>query len=66
VFVNASVGDAPPVRMRLRGVPASASKAIWSAYDAADVQLKIERSGADSFVTLPALGPWAGGYLFFE
>jgi hypothetical protein len=66
VFVNASVGDAPPVRMRLRGVPASASKAIWSAYDAADVQLKIERSGVDSFVTLPALGPWEGGYLFFE
>ncbi len=65
VFINASVGDAPPVRMRLRGVPASATKAVWSALDCADVQLEIERAGADAYVTLPRLGPWAAGYLFF-
>ena len=63
VFVNASVGATPPVRLRLRGV--AAKKAVWSAFDAPDVALDIVRDGVDARVTLPSVPAWTGGYVFF-
>jgi len=66
MFVNASIGRTPPVRMRLRGVPADAAKAVWSALDAEDVLLEIVRDGNDAVVTLPSVPAWTGGYVFFK
>jgi hypothetical protein len=66
VFINASVGDSAPVRLRLRRVPSTARQAIWSSYDSKDMPLTIVREGADALVTLPRLGPWTAGYLFFD
>ena len=63
VFVNASVGTTPPVRLRLRGV--AAKKATWSALDADDVALDVVRDGNDALVTLPPVPAWTGGYVFF-
>ena len=64
VFVNSSIGRTPSVRMRLRGVPANATKAVWSMFDAEDVVLDVTRDGADVLVTLPPVPAWTGGYLF--
>ena len=64
VFVNTSIGRTPSVRMRLRGVPANATKAVWSMFDAEDVVLDVTREGADTLVTLPPVPAWTGGYLF--
>ena len=64
VFVNCSVGATPPVRLRLRGV--AARKAVWSAFDAADVALDVAHDGSDAFVTLPSVPAWTGGYVFFD
>ena len=64
VFVNASVGATPPVRLRLRGV--AARKAVWSSLDAADVVLDVAHDGADALVMLPSVPAWTGGYVFFE
>ena len=64
VFVNTSIGRTPSVRMRLRGVPANATKAVWSMLDAEDVVLDVTREGADVLVTLPPVPAWTGGYLF--
>ncbi len=64
VFVNTSIGRTPSVRMRLRGVPADATKAVWSMFDAEDVVLDVTRDGADVLVTLPPVPAWTGGYLF--
>ena len=66
MFVNTSIGRSRPVRMRLRGVPASATKAVWSALDAEDVLLEIVRDGNDAVVTLPSVPAWTGGYVFFK
>lgn len=66
VFVNTSVGRTPPVRMRLRGVPAHATKAVWSMLDAEDVVLDVTREGGDALVILPSVPAWTGGYLFFR
>ena len=65
VFVNASIGETWPVRMRLRGVPADVKKAVWSSFDAQDVSLDVTRDGGDAIVTLPRVPGWNGGYLFF-
>ena len=64
VFINTSIGRTPSVRMRLRGVPANATKAVWSMFDAEDVALDVTREGADVLVTLPPVPAWTGGYLF--
>ena len=63
VFVNASIGETSPVRMRMRGV--SAGKAVWSACDSADVELDVTHEGSDVIVTLPSIPAWTGGYVFF-
>ena len=63
VFVNASIGRTPPIRLRLRGV--AAKKATWSALDADDVALDVVRAGNDALVTLPPVPAWTGGYVFF-
>ena len=64
VFVNASIGGTPPVRMRLRGFPAGVEKATWSLLNADDVVLDVTRDGADAVVTIPPVPAWTGGYLF--
>ena len=66
MFVNTSIGRTRPVQMRLRGVPKSAAKAVWSALDAEDVSLGIVREGNDAVVTLPSVPAWTGGYVFFK
>lgn len=65
VFVNTTIDKTVPVRLRLRGVPAGATKATWSALDADDVSLPLARSGSDATVVLPSVPAWTGGYLIF-
>jgi hypothetical protein len=65
VFVNASIGETWPVKMRLRGVPPGVDKAVWSSFDAEDVVLDVTREGDDAVVTLPRVPGWNGGYVFF-
>ena len=66
VFVNASIGEARNVKFRLRGVPSTATHALWAAFDCEDVFLPIERCGGDVLVTVPSVGGWNGGYLLFK
>jgi len=66
VFVNASIGETAPVKLRLRGVPSAVEKAVWSSLDTDDAALAVVRDGADALVTLPPVPAWTGGYLFFE
>ena len=66
VFVNTSIGETWPVRLRLRGVPAGAKSAVWSALGADDIPLDMVRDGADALVTLPKVPAWNGGYVFFR
>ena len=66
VFVNASIGETWPVKMRLRGVPSGVDKAVWSSFDAEDVALDVTREGDDAVVTLPRVPGWNGGYVFFQ
>ena len=66
VFVNATIDATMPVKLRLRGVPPSATEAVWSALDAQDVAIQIARDGSDALVELPPVPAWTGGYLYFR
>lgn len=66
VFVNATIDATVPVKLRLRGVPPSATEAVWSALDAQDVAIQIARDGSDALVELSPVPAWTGGYLYFR
>ena len=66
VFVNATIDATTPVRLRLRGVSASATESVWSALDARDVAIRIAMDGSDAIVELPPVPAWTGGYLYFR
>ena len=66
VFVNASIDTTPPVRLRMRGVPKSATKAVWTLIDTTEIALSIIRDGDDSLVVLPPVPAWSGGWLAFS
>ena len=63
VFVNATIGETTPIRLRLRGVGAAVKDAIWSALDMEDVKVPVVRNGEDAYVTIPIVASWNGGYL---
>ena len=63
VFVNATIGETAPIRLRLRGVSAAVKEATWSALDMEDVKLPVVRHGNEASVTLPRMSAWSGGYL---
>ena len=63
VFVNATIGETAPIRLRMRGVGAAVKEATWSALDMEDVKLPVVRNGEEACVTLPCISAWSGGYL---
>ena len=65
-IVNASIDRQDPAIVRLRGVPAEATTAVWHQPEAESVALGMERRGAEARVRLPRIGAWACGYLDFK
>ena len=65
-IVNASIDRQDPVVVRLRGVPAAATAAVWRQPEAKPVELGLERCGRDVRVRLPRIGAWECGYLEFK
>ena len=65
VFIHTGIGFTTPVKLRLRGVPAKAKKAVWSMLNERDATIDLVRDDTDVLVTLPPVPAWNGGYLFF-
>ena len=65
-FVNCSIDRQEPVGVRLRGVPASATTAVWHLPESDSLRLPLTRVGSFARVTLPRIGAWECGYLSFE
>lgn len=55
-----------PVRLRLRGVPQGATKAVWREIRREPVSLPIIREGDVCRIEVPSVGVWNGGYLEFD
>ena len=63
--VNASIDRQEPVAVRLRGVPATAKKAVWRVPEGPVQDVVLERTGTETRAVLPRLGAWQCGYLSF-
>jgi len=63
--LNVSIDVQRPARIRLRGVPTAAARARWNGPGGVQLDVELRREGADSFVTLPELDVWKGGWLSF-
>ena len=66
MFVNTTIGDISPVRLRLRGVAAGVKEAVWAAFDSKDAVIPVVREGGEAVVTIPPVSAWNGGYLMLQ
>ena len=64
-IVNASIDRQEATAVRLRGVPAGATKGVWHVPEGAAQEIALERAGTDVRAVLPRLGAWQCGYLSF-
>ena len=62
-LLNLRISEQGPVQILLRKVPSEWTHVVWNEMRRSPVRLQLERSGDDSFVTIPLVGAWNGGYL---
>lgn len=63
VFVNTTIDRSEPFALRLRGVSPGMRKATWRVLGGSTEELEIRRDGKGATVSIPAVGPWNGGWL---
>jgi hypothetical protein len=63
-LMNLRIAEQGPVRILLRGVPSAWNgAAVWREMRREPVTLNIEQAGGATYVTVPSVGAWNGGYL---
>ena len=62
-LLNTRIADQGPIRIRLRDVPPDRTTLVWNEMRRGPVELAVEKAGKESFVTIPEIGAWNGGYL---
>ena len=60
---NIRISDQGPVRLLLRKLPPSCKTMVWNEMCRKPLALELENVGGETFVTIPAVGAWNGGYL---
>ena len=64
-YVNTTFDRSWPTKLRLRGVDESVCDAQWFGLDGGKTKCPVSRQGGKTFVVLPEVDPWNGGYLAF-
>ena len=62
-LVNIRIADQGPVRLHLRKLPPSCKSVVWNEMCREPRSLELENVGGETFVTIPVVGAWNGGYL---
>ena len=62
-LMNLRIAEQGPVRVLLRGVPPTWKGVVWHEMRREPVKLALERSGGETYATIPSVGAWNGGYL---
>ena len=62
-YLNTTLDESWPTRLRLRGVARGTRTAKWWALGGATRDCEVTYEGADAFVTLPPVAHWSGGWL---
>ena len=65
-FVNTTLDESWPTKLLLRGIPQDVVSARWRTLDGQECECPVTHNkGGRSFVVLPAVQPWNGGWLAF-
>ena len=62
-LLNLRISEQGPVRILLRGVPPTWKGVVWHEMRREPVKLALERTGGETYATIPSVGAWNGGYL---
>ena len=62
-LMNLRIAEQSPVRILLRNVPSSWKGVVWNEMRRAPVRLELERIDGETYVTIPSVGAWNGGYM---
>lgn len=62
-LMNTRITEQGPVRIQLRHMPADWTAVDWNEMCRPPLRLMLERREGSSFVTIPSVGAWSGGYL---
>lgn len=62
-LLNTRIAEQGPVRIRLLNVPPERTALVWNEMRRDPVELAVEKVGTESFVTIPDIGAWNGGFL---
>lgn len=62
-LMNLRIAEQGPVRILLRNVPPTWKGVVWHEMRREPVKLALERSGGETYATIPSVGAWNGGYL---
>ena len=65
-LMNLRIAGQGPVRILLRGVPQKWKGVVWNEMRRAPVRLELERVGGETYVTIPSVAAWNGGYISGE
>lgn len=62
-LMNLRIVEQGPVRILLRGVPPTWKGVVWHEMRREPVKLELERAGDETYVTIPSIAAWNGGYV---
>jgi len=65
-LMNLRISEQGPLRLRLRDMPSDWKSVVWNEMCRPSVRLAFERQGDETYVTVPSVGAWNGGYLTKE
>ena len=62
-LLNVRIDSQGPIKLRLRGISADVTKAVWHELRRERVELPIQFDDGCVRVVIPEIGAWNGGYL---
>ena len=62
-LMNLRIAEQGPVRVLLRGVPPTWKGVVWNEMRREPVMFELERTADGTYVTIPSVSAWNGGYL---
>ena len=62
-LVNTRIDVQGPVKIKIKGLPASAKHMIWNELKKKPLKLRLERTDDGVYVEIPEIAPWSAGYL---
>ena len=65
-LVNTRIDVQGPVKIKIKGLPASAKHVIWNELKKKPLKLRLERTDDGIYVVVHEIAPWSAGFISFD